>query len=111
MTAILLTPDQRERTLELSRAIGQTIRDARDRAGETSYEAAAAIGGHQTRVCDIERGVSPNPKLGSLVKLLDRYGLELVVVPKSLKSIVDRLVEYSDVDTMRTALERAGVHE
>jgi transcriptional regulator with XRE-family HTH domain len=110
MTAILLTPDQRERTLELSRAIGQTIRDARDRAGETSYEAAAAIGGHQTRVCDIERGVSPNPKLGSLVKLLDRYGLELVVVPKSLKSIVDRLVEYSDVDTMRTALERAGVH-
>jgi transcriptional regulator with XRE-family HTH domain len=107
MTAILLTPDQRERTLRLARSIGQTLRDARDRAGETSYQAAAAIGGHQTRVCDIERGVSPNPKLGSLVKLLDRYGLELVVVPKSLKSVVDRLVEYSDTDSLRAVLERA----
>jgi transcriptional regulator with XRE-family HTH domain len=110
MTAILLTPDQRERTLQLARAIGQTIRDARDRAGETSYDAAAAIGGHQTRVCDIERGVSPNPKLGSLVKLLDRYGLELVVIPKSLKSTVDRLVEYSETDTLRATLDRTGAH-
>lgn len=81
MTAINLSSDQQERARAVARVIGGAIREAREARGHSLKEAAAAILSWDTTVGHLERGDAPNPKLGTIVKLLDYYGLQLVVVP------------------------------
>lgn len=81
MTAINLSSDQQERARAVARVIGGAIREAREARGHSLKDAAAAILSWDTTVGNLERGDAPNPKLGTIVKLLDYYGLQLVVVP------------------------------
>lgn len=84
MTAIIFTDDQEDRALAVAKSIGAALRNARETRGETLREAASAIDSWDTTVGHLERGDAPNPKLGTIVKLLDHYGLEVLVVPKHM---------------------------
>lgn len=83
MTAIRMNFEQQARGYEVARQIGQAIRTEREARGESIDRAALEIDSWPQTVGHIERGDSPNLKLGNIVKLLDRYNLDLVIVPKN----------------------------
>lgn len=82
MSAVAFSPEQLADAKAMAREIGWRIREARG-GRETSEQSALALGMCPTSVRRIERGESPNVKLGSAMKLLRRYGLTLSVQPAS----------------------------
>jgi transcriptional regulator with XRE-family HTH domain len=117
MTAIALSPEQVSRTREAARAIGAEIRRAREALGYSQRALVDELDVHMTTFGKIERGESTNVKLGSLVKLLDYFGLTLVAAPRTtinhndrVSSIIDRLLAFpGGEDLMRHHLKQRGL--
>lgn len=80
MTAIALSEHQLDRAYQVAAEIGAAIRSTRRGRGETAESLAVACDTHATTVRNLERGASPNPKLGNVLKVLAHLGLTLAVV-------------------------------
>jgi len=79
-----------------ARELGEAMRTAREARGESQDAAAAAAGTWQKSVSLLERGnVGRSMQLVQLLRLIDRYGLKIVLVEK-------------DVDVARYRAERAA---
>jgi transcriptional regulator with XRE-family HTH domain len=82
MTAPVLTTTQSQQADAVAREIGAAFRAARIRAGETQTQVGARIGmASYTEVTVFERQPSRNMMLSKALRMLNAYGLTLVVVP------------------------------
>lgn len=90
MSASILSVAQFDRACEVAATIGRSLRTAR-RARNEKLEATAARCSMNFRTLSlIELGASPNVKLGNIQKLLDHFGLALVVMPKGNATAFER---------------------
>jgi transcriptional regulator with XRE-family HTH domain len=80
MSAVAFTDTQLAASKAVARAIGDSIRTRRLARGETQEAVAHRLGTHPTTVSRIEAGADANPKLGSLMKILNEFDLTLCVV-------------------------------
>ena len=79
MSTIALDHSELQDTKAVARAVGATIRQAREQRQHTREYLAKRLRMHVTTLARIETGHQPNVKLGSLVKVLRFYRLELSV--------------------------------
>lgn len=79
----LMTDRQLDRAYAVSAQIGAAIRDARRASGKTMNETVRACRSHRNTFYKIERGGSPNLRIGHALKLLEHFGLTLTVTPIS----------------------------
>lgn len=83
MSASIMSTAQFDRACESAAAIGRAVRTARRRMGEKLEVTAVRCSVNWRTLAIIEVGGSPNVKLGNVQKLLDHFGLALVIMPAS----------------------------
>jgi transcriptional regulator with XRE-family HTH domain len=117
MSASIFTEAEISEAQRAAREIGTALRSARHLRRERDVDCAKRIGVQLTTLRRFERGDEHNVKLGTVVRMVTPFGLEIGILPRipaarseRVANLVDRILALpGGEDLMRYHLQQRGL--